>query len=151
MTFESWEDAALADEEETMNRQMMRASRAVGRGLMKLDWSPWEDVSNELERMRTRAGKDPKSFIGAWKNNHFVIQLYRQSTAVGDARLMMIRRNDEQPGVSWAMKQRIKNELLGPEVVAIEVFPAESELVDDAHMYHLWTLPDGFSLPFRLT
>lgn len=41
---------------------------------------------------------------------------------------------------SWAEKQQIKNELFGKESVAIEVFPKESELVDQADMYHLWVL-----------
>lgn len=135
----------------SMNRQKMRAARANGRSLIKQGWSPWEDCFCELREMRKRAGCDPSTLLGAWKNNVFVVQLYRKPTAVGDAGLLMIRRNDESPAVGWAMKQRIKNELLGPEVVAIEVFPAASTLVDDANMYHLWLLPDGFALPFTLT
>lgn len=51
---------------------------------------------------------------------------------------------------SWAMKQRIKNMVAGEERVAVEVFPAESELVDNVDAYHLWVYPEGYRLPFRL-
>lgn len=51
-------------------------------------------------------------------------------------------------GLTWASKQRIKNELIGAQRMAVEVFPPASELVDQADAYHLWVLPDGFRLPF---
>lgn len=44
--------------------------------------------------------------------------------------------------------QRIKNELAGPEREAVEVYPAESRLVDTSNQYHLWVLPEGARLPF---
>lgn len=50
---------------------------------------------------------------------------------------------------TWMEKQNIKNELFGKESLAIEVFPKESKLVDDADMYHLWILHDQ-ELPFGL-
>lgn len=51
--------------------------------------------------------------------------------------------------ISWAEKQRIKNEIFGEEALAIELFPKNSALVDQANMYHLWVLHD-FSFPFSL-
>lgn len=53
----------------------------------------------------------------------------------------------ERPG--WLEKQSIKNDLFGKESVAIEVFPKESELVNNASMYHLWILHDK-QLPFEI-
>lgn len=55
----------------------------------------------------------------------------------------------EGTDIPWAEKQRIKNEIFGEEMVAVEVFPKMSELVDGANMYHLWVLHD-FKLPFDL-
>ncbi len=41
--------------------------------------------------------------------------------------------------------QRIKNELVHPEAEAVQVFPAESRLVDTCNQYHLFvTVPDSF-------
>ena len=60
-------------------------------------------------------------------------------------------RNKENTDISWAEKQRIKNEIFGKEAVAIEIFPKESELVDEANMYHLWVLNDkNIKIPFTL-
>lgn len=51
--------------------------------------------------------------------------------------------------IPWVEKQRIKNEIFGNEAIAIEIFPKESELVDEANMYHIWILHD-FILPFSI-
>jgi hypothetical protein len=59
-------------------------------------------------------------------------------------------RNTPSTDIPWAEKQRIKDEIFGKEATAIEVFPSETELVDEANMYHLWVLPEGFTLPFSI-
>jgi hypothetical protein len=51
---------------------------------------------------------------------------------------LMIRRIDRQPIHNWSHFQQIKNELLGPECEAIEIYPKVSRLVDDKNHYHLW-------------
>jgi hypothetical protein len=60
-----------------------------------------------------------------------------------------ISRHDAQPCTNWKDFQQIKNELVGPEYEAVELFPAESRLVDTANQYHLWVYADpGFRFPF---
>lgn len=59
-------------------------------------------------------------------------------------------RNATSTDIPWAEKQRIKNELFGVERIAIEVFPKESQLIDEAPMYHLWVLPEKMELPFGI-
>jgi hypothetical protein len=46
--------------------------------------------------------------------------------------------------------QRIKNELVGPEYEAIEIYPAESRLIDGSNQFHIWVfetwrIPIGFT------
>lgn len=50
----------------------------------------------------------------------------------------------------WRDKQRIKDELFGPSLTAIEVMPPKGEVVDQADMYHVWVLPGDFRLPFTI-
>ena len=58
-------------------------------------------------------------------------------------------RLDNQPVRSWKDLQEIKNIFVGPECEAVEVFPAESRLMDTANEYHLWAHPQpGFRFPF---
>ena len=46
--------------------------------------------------------------------------------------------------------QRIKNELAGEQTVGVEVYPAQTDVVDQANIYHIWCMPEGFALPFGL-
>jgi hypothetical protein len=59
------------------------------------------------------------------------------------------RHGDLEP-ITWDELQRIKNELLGKESTAIEFFPSEYHLVNQANLRHLWVLPTEFALPFGL-
>lgn len=58
--------------------------------------------------------------------------------------------NDGSRDIPWSVKQEIKNELVGERRVAIEVFPAQKNLVDICDVYHLWVLPKDFKLPFGI-
>lgn len=55
---------------------------------------------------------------------------------------LSIRRNDRDAIHDWRDLQRIKNELVGPECEGLELFPAESRLVDTANHYWLWVFLD---------
>jgi hypothetical protein len=62
---------------------------------------------------------------------------------------LSIRRLDNQPVHDWRDLQRIKNEILGPEVECVELYPAESRLVDTANQYWLYAI-EGLRWPFGL-
>ena len=53
---------------------------------------------------------------------------------------LSIKRKDRGACHDWRDFQRIKNEIVGPEYEAIELYPAESRVVDTANQYHLWVL-----------
>lgn len=84
-----------------------------------------------------------------WTNDTYqcVITYLEKDKPFGWMHLSIKRRNR---GVirDWRVLQRIKNECAGPEREAVEIFPAESRLVDTANQYHLWALPEGEKLPF---
>jgi len=126
-----------------MNRKMMRASQANGRRLMRQGWSRFEP------------GPSPVGKVGdayeTWINNLYMVFRCRDEiTEWGIVSRIMVRRNDGGTNVPWADMQRVKNEIMGQERLAIQIFPPESDLVDDANIYHLWVMPDGFTMPFGL-
>lgn len=56
---------------------------------------------------------------------------------------LYIRRRDGRPIFrDWRHFQRIKNELVGLECEAVELYPAESRLVDSTNKYHLFGSPN---------
>ena len=92
--------------------------------------------------------------IGAehWINDTYHVVLRRepwdQDPSVETAHLS-IKRHDRAPIHDWRDLQRIKSELLGPECEAVELYPAESRVVDSANQYHLWGFTDpGNRMPF---
>lgn len=54
---------------------------------------------------------------------------------------LSIKRCDRQPIRDWRVLQSIKSQVLSPEHEAVELFPADSRLVDTANQYHLFALP----------
>lgn len=60
---------------------------------------------------------------------------------------LSIKRVDREPFHDWRILQEIKSGLLGDEVEAIELYPAESRVVDTANQYHLFAFPNGETVP----
>ncbi|MCP4330913.1 MAG: hypothetical protein GY791_21200 [Alphaproteobacteria bacterium] len=88
--------------------------------------------------------------LEVWVNNLYQVNVEE----MGDGRVthLIIRRLDRQPIHSWPHFQAIKNEILGPECEAVELYPPESHLVDEKDHYHLWGFrraEDSFGVGFR--
>jgi len=60
---------------------------------------------------------------------------------------LSIRHNNRSAIRDWRMFQRIKNELAGEDREAIELYPSEARMVDEANSYHLWVAPVGYKFP----
>lgn len=66
-----------------------------------------------------------------------------------DHTILTIRREDRRPVTDWRDVQWIKNQLLGPEVEAVQLFPAESRLVDTSNQFYLFAFNrEGYRFPF---
>jgi hypothetical protein len=78
-----------------------------------------------------------------WRNSRYFVEVTRLpvETSSEPAIHLHIRSNDGRPIHNWRDLQRIKDEVLGEEVEAFEMYPAKSRLVDDANAYHLWSVP----------
>jgi hypothetical protein len=116
--------------------------RATGR------WPAW--VWHEVDNRGRGSGGWPEDARKAAENGVFVVMIREIDTAWGRVAHAWIRTASEAPDITWAEKQRIKDELFGRERLAVEVFPPQSEMVDAANLYHIWVLPAGFALPFNL-
>lgn len=122
------------------------------------EWGPWV-WRNHLADPRARVHRkspiapDYATRMGlkrACLNSVYSVQFFERASDWGTIDHLLISRHDQGLHFSWSDLQRIKDELCGPERVAVEVFPPQSQLVDDAPIRHLWVLPEGFDLPFGL-
>lgn len=84
-------------------------------------------------------------------NDMYQVAIYHEKpTSMGwpDMWHLSIRRLDRDCIHDWRELQAIKNDLLGPEAEAVELYPAESRCVDSANQYHLWAPITGQPWPF---
>lgn len=107
-----------------------------------------------------QTGGDPEAFVRAylekagraehWVNLDYHAMVLRPEAEAGEFAItwVSIKRHDRKAIRDWRVFQAIKNDVLGPEVEAVELFPAESRLADSVNQYHLWALPEGQSFPF---
>jgi len=61
---------------------------------------------------------------------------------------LSIKRRDKESIHDWRELQEIKNKLCGPEREGLELYPAESRLVDTSNQFHIFVLPKGEKFPY---
>lgn len=83
-----------------------------------------------------------------WLNDIYQVEV-RRSPEIDSAHLNIRRRDGQTIFRDWRHFQQIKNDIIGPECEAVELYPAESRLVDTSNKYHLYACTDpGFRFPF---
>lgn len=119
-----------------------------------MTWQPLERAVPKLSAgIIAAAAKNPQlkqaidDVAEIWRNDDYVVIVHR-SPDTGHVLVLSIRRDDRQAVHDWRDFQRIKNQLAGEETEAVELYPAESRLVDSANQYWLWCFPPGEKLPF---
>lgn len=77
-----------------------------------------------------------------WENSRYSVTIRTVKVTVAgvsqEATYLGIANFDQSARHDWRDFQRIKNELLGPEWDAFEVYPAESRKVDPSNYFLLW-------------
>lgn len=105
----------------------------------------WIDRSHMRDHDQAPAG-----LVRAYANDLYAVQWFEHETSWGKVIHLMVCRGDGEPIRSWPHLQRIKDEIVGKERVAVEVYPRAADVHDAANVYHLWVLPEGMELPFGL-
>lgn len=106
-------------------------------------WTPFEE--HELPTKGKRVAD--RLFVNS-RYHVFVREIPHPGLDEGMMTHLSIKRNDREVIHDWRDLQRIKNELCGPECEAIEIYPAESRLVDSSNQFHVWVFPKGKMVPF---
>jgi hypothetical protein len=93
--------------------------------------------------------KMPPECIGVWRSNRFLVQLYAPKD--GAQRITISRTMiDKQTGnwlegITWDEIQDIKRKLGFGDCFAVEIYPADADVVNVANMRHIWMIDP---LPF---
>lgn len=100
------------------------------------DWTDFQQLDSVV------VGPDGNPGTLHQNNRYQVVRREYSDGPFGPYVHLTIRNADGSARHDWRDFQRIKNELVGEETEAIELYPAESRLVDTANHYHLWVFRD---------
>lgn len=113
---------------------------------------------HSYDEAHLRAVIEEENQLPIWKNLDYQVATRTVPTEMerGDGKPglinmihLSIKRVDRRTVRDWRDLQRIKNQLIGENCEAVELFPSEERLVDNANQYHLWGFDDPtFRFPF---
>ena len=119
------------------------------------DDSLWQPLRSDGEVRDTKI----RHMVRLFSNNLYVVtterieddlfaeEHYRWNMPVGWIHIV-VGRKDKTVNIPFHHRQHIKNQVLGVECEAVEVFPAHSQMLDIGDMFHLWGCPDpDYRLP----
>lgn len=110
-------------------------------------WTPF--VEGELPTSNLPIVQEVREkLLGVAINSRYQVYVYDAGTGrFGRMVWLSIKTLDKSARHDWRDLQRIKNEVVGPQYDAVEIYPAEKKLVDTSNQYHLWVFLD-FEIPF---
>lgn len=109
-------------------------------------WEPLQPATLPDGELSDLVAKDP-GYVGVFMNRWYQVTVKDYDGGFGKCMWLSIVRRDRKAIHDWRHLQKIKNDIAGPEREAIEVYPAESRLVDTNNQYHLFVLPQGMQVP----
>lgn len=90
--------------------------------------------------------------IEFWRSRHFVAGVYQEAGGilrVSVNRAVMGPGGRWVDGITWDELQQVKREIGRGDRFAVEVYPADRDLVDVANVRHLWLLPEAPAFAWR--
>lgn len=108
-------------------------------------WTPFEQATDMRMRpedaaLRKKFGRDGTLVLVNSRYQVEAVKL-RGEAPLGDCIWLSFKTRDKSARHDWREIQRIKNEIVGPHVEAVELYPDEDRLVDTSNQYHLWCFP----------
>lgn len=105
-------------------------------------WGSWEWRNHLVTHTLAPAG-----LLRACVNQRLSVQFFAYETAWGRVDHLMVRCNDAGTTLARSEKRCLLQELWKQPVVAVEIYPAVADLVDEANLYHLWLLDPATLAP----
>ena len=86
-----------------------------------------------------------------WRSNRFLVTVYVEHGGMRRLSICRTFMGDDGrmlDGITWEELQTLKAECGFSDREAVEVFPADRDVVNVANMRHLWVMPTGEGFPF---
>lgn len=126
----------------SLQREVNRDSKKFPRHLIKI---PDEQIPP--------ARPDFKSApVEIWRSNKFLLQVFEEDNGIERLSIQKTRLRDDgefDDNIGWDDLQRLKSECGRGDKQAIEIFPADKDVVNVANMRHLWVLTEPMEFTWR--
>ena len=122
-----------------MIRQLTRENNAFGPSLQHMPEAKWPS-------------KRPPNLFAVMRSADFLVQLFQEADQIVRItvnRTMINSAGGWLEGITWDDLQQIKSECGYGHRDAVEVYPAEPDVVNVSNMRHIWVLPEP--VPFKWT
>jgi hypothetical protein len=95
----------------------------------------------------------PDGLIEVWRSREFLVQVFQEGDGIVRASINRTSVNSGNgrwlDGISWDELQRVKREIGRGHRDAVEVFPADRDVVNVANMRHLWIFTEPLQYAWR--
>jgi len=88
----------------------------------------------------------------AWRSSGFLLQVYKEPNGIERLSIQRTRLRDDgewQDKISWDELQRLKAECGRGDKQAIEIYPADNDVINVANLRHLWVLTEPMEFTWR--
>jgi hypothetical protein len=123
-------------------RALSRANKRLSPQLNKVPDKDWLYSASRPERL-----------IEVWRSRDFLAQVFQEENGI--LRVSVCRAEIDasngrwRDGISWEELQQVKREIGRGHLDAVEVYPADIDVVNVANMRHIWVLPDPLPFAWR--
>lgn len=106
-----------------------------------MKYGRFEDRLDWLEKGRQYHGD---MLLGVLTDGEYSVERYKTMQGSPFLCRLSIKRLDKEPIRSWSILQDIKNQIVGKDRLAIEIYPRQQNVTDTANIYHLWVAVRDF-------
>lgn len=106
----------------------------------------WPRASRDL------AAKHGVAILGVWRSNRFLVQAFQESNGIvrlSICRSVLTPDGQWADGITWDQLQELKHQAGYGAYDAVEIYPADVDLVNVANFRHLWVLPGPLAFAWR--
>ena len=132
------------------NKKKKPTQKKVWQSLQR---SPEWFVREQRQRMRKQIKEkfpqitdkvlDSQESDETWGNDRYTVSIHFLDGKRDGFVEMGIHNHNRTPHVGWRHMQQIKNEVMGADREAVQIFPSEDRLVDTANEFWLYVYPTG--------
>ncbi len=116
------------------------------RGFLSRENNRWSSVLKMIPKNEWPLVDIDHKRIEVWRSNKYLVQVFNENNAmlrISVCRTMVQTNGSWVDGIKWEELQEIKRGIGRGNLCAVEVFPRDQDIVNDANMRHLWVLPEN--------